>query len=376
MSIIQTFKEIVDNKAYRISSKDRAIFENGNIQSFFGFDNSDMIEFILFDANDNQLPQGESQQLVRYITLNSDNIRDYFLIAKGTTFKAFEFPEYFIDVERLILEAGYSNGIFKTQITLLNKRVGFERNHDKLWIKEISPSRLEVKLLPLKTEESKHTDLEERFDIMVEGGGFRSDIISHVPSLLESINPSEVKNFIITKYTEWYDMFVKEFSITDFDILINTIHTKFIEAAKYEFSNRISDIIDINYGKKREEPPILKLSLDDVISIIENILKGCIDYYLPKQNIEQAEYDIKTDIVTLEFDEDTDGNQSVIIKPIKIIDTPTPIISPRNPINSIKDDVIPSDEFVHSDRSGRISYNPDRIDTLDNYYGDLTSDKL
>ena len=150
---IKSFKEILDNKGYRISSKDRQIFEEGTLQSFFGFSDSDMIEFILYDANDNQLPQGEFGELVKYIPFNSQNIRDYILIPEGTYLQAFQFPkEYFIDVERLIREAGYNNGIFKTQITLLNKRVGFESPNEKLWIKEISPSRTEVKLLPLRND--------------------------------------------------------------------------------------------------------------------------------------------------------------------------------------------------------------------------------
>ena len=77
---IKSFKEIVDNKAYRISAKDREIFEQGTIQSFFGFSDSDMIEFILYDANDNQLPQGDFGELVRYITLSSQNIKDNILL--------------------------------------------------------------------------------------------------------------------------------------------------------------------------------------------------------------------------------------------------------------------------------------------------------
>ena len=66
-----------------------------------------MIEFIVYDANDNQLPQGDDGKLVRYVTLNSQNIKDYFLIADGTKLQAFQFPnEYFIDAERFIREAG------------------------------------------------------------------------------------------------------------------------------------------------------------------------------------------------------------------------------------------------------------------------------
>jgi len=143
---IKTFKDIIDYKGYRINSKDRKIFEEGNLQTFFGFGESDAIEFIVYDVNDNQLPQ-INDELVRYVPMTTQNIKDYFLVAEGTLFQKNQFPsEYFVDAERLLREAGYDNGIFKTQITLLNKRVGSEKNQDKLWISEISPSRTEIYL--------------------------------------------------------------------------------------------------------------------------------------------------------------------------------------------------------------------------------------
>ena len=43
-------------------------------------------------------------------------ITDYFLIAEGTLLEQYRFPkEYFIDAERLLKEAGYENGVFKTK---------------------------------------------------------------------------------------------------------------------------------------------------------------------------------------------------------------------------------------------------------------------
>jgi len=93
---IQFFKDIVDSKGYRINSKDREIFERGDLQSFFGLSDADAIEFIIYDVNDNQLPQ-DKYGLVRYVPLTTQNIRDYFLIADGTLFQAFNFPnEYFL----------------------------------------------------------------------------------------------------------------------------------------------------------------------------------------------------------------------------------------------------------------------------------------
>ena len=287
---IKTFKEIIDNKGYRISSKDRQIFEEGTLQSFFGFSNSDMIEFILYDVNDNQLPQGEFGELVRYIPMTSENIKDYFLIAENTEFQAFRFPsEYFIDAERLINEAGYDNGIFKTQITLLNKRVGFESPNEKLWVKEISPSRTEVRLLPIINDVSKKTDLLPRYDIMKSGSDFRDDIIPYIASFVESINPSEVSGFIKKTYGEkWYNNFISEFGINGLDTLVTKIYNKFRDGVFNEFANRISLVGDVNYGKKKQTKPSLKYSKEDVYKVSQRILVEVIEKYLPKRVIQTS----------------------------------------------------------------------------------------
>jgi hypothetical protein len=285
---IRSFKEIIDNKGYRISSKDREIFEEGTLQSFFGFSDSDMIEFIIYDANDNQLPQGESGELVRYIPLSSENIKDYFLIADGTQFQVFNFPnEYFIDAERLINEAGYNNGIFKTQITLLNKRVGFDNLNEKLWIKEISPSRREVKLLPIKNEVSSQTDLLTRFSTMVNGSSFRDDIIPYIGEFVEKIDPKEIDTFIKSIYSDkWYNKMISEFGIKGFDVMMTRIHKKFAEAMKYEFLNRNSYIGDPNYGNKKPSKDSLSLSKEAVYKTAQRILIECIELYLPQRTIQ------------------------------------------------------------------------------------------
>jgi hypothetical protein len=291
---IQTFKQIIDNQAFRISAKDRAIFEQGTLQSFFGFSDSDMIEFIIYDVNDNQLPQGEFGELVRYVPLNSQNINDYFLIADNTLFQALQFPnEYFIDIERLLTESGYDNGIFKTQITLLNKRVGFESANEKMWIKQISPSRTEVKLLPLINDVSKKTDLLQRFNIFINGGDFKDDVIQYIPNFLDSINPSVVDNFIKTTYGDkWYDKMVREFGIAGLDTLATKIHSKFVEAVKYEFANRESSIKSPIYGNTKPISLPLQLSREDVFKIAQIILIEVVQVYLPARTINtKTEFD-------------------------------------------------------------------------------------
>jgi len=285
---IKKFKDIIDNKGYRINSKDRKIFEEGNLQSFFGFGDKDAIEFIVYDINDNQLPQIDDK-LIRYVTLSTENIKDYFLIAEGTLFEKNQFPsEYFIDVERLLREAGYNNGIFKTQITLLNKRVGSEQPQDKLWISEISPSRTEVRLFPIKNSGYVNTELEKRYSMFIANQQFRDDIINSAFVFLDKITPITISEFIRRKYTnEWFDKFRAEYKISDFETLVTKIHSKFIESAGYYFTNRNSDIRSNSYGKPLTTRPKLDLSKNEIKESCKLLLAKAIDFYLTQLDVKR-----------------------------------------------------------------------------------------
>lgn len=295
---LQNFKNIIDNNAYLISDKDRKIFETGNLASFFGFSESDAIEFIIYDINDNQLPQS-SYGLVRYIYLTTENISDYILIPEGTQLENLNFPkEYFVDIERLLKEAGYENGIFKTQITLINRRVGSERTDDKIWIKDISPSRLEIRLLPLKKPLSNEYDLEQRYNLFTNGAIFNDDIQHNIDTFLSKITPLSIKSYLETKYsTTFIGRLQSEYGIGDVDTFSNTIYTKFVESAKYEFSNRVSDINDINYGMPKSTMPPLGLSLEDIKRICGNLIKNSVNKYLINPSInENIQFTNATDV--------------------------------------------------------------------------------
>lgn len=286
---LKNIKELIDNKGYTINPNDRKIFEEGDLQTFFGFSETDAIEFIIYDVNDNQLNQADGG-LVRYIPLTTQNISDYFLIPDGTIFQKYQLPtEYFIDVERLLAEGGYTNGIFKTQVTLVNKRAGSEKEYDKLWISEISPSRTEVRLFPLKEGLNINESLKERFDIFVSGGEFREDIIPYIFEFLEQIKPNELVSYLNIKYGEaWVTELITEFKISNIDVLITKIYEKFVQASVYEFTNRISKITDINYGKPKPIRPNLRLSKEQVFNICKRLLTEIVQFYLPLQDKAQS----------------------------------------------------------------------------------------
>ena len=282
---IQNIKEIINNRGYVINPDDRKIFEEGDLQSFFGFSENDAIEFAIYDVNNNQLPQLDGTS-VRYIKLTNENINDYFLIPEGTTFQRYQLPkEYFIDIERLMSEAGYTNGIFKTQVTLINKRAGSEKQYDKLWIQEISPSRTEVRLFPLKEGVALSPELKTRFDAFVNDREFREDTIAYLFEFIENIKPIEISTFLKSKYsTFWLDNLVNEFKIASFELFVTTIYEKFVQSCLYEFTNRVSDLTNLNYGKYKSTKPPITLSKELVVSICNKILVETINYYLPRQD--------------------------------------------------------------------------------------------
>lgn len=285
---LSNFKDIITNKAYLINSKDREIFEKGDYQSFFGLSKSDAIEFIIYDVNNNQLPQQSADnQLVRYVPLTNTNIKDYFLIASNTVLQKNKLPaEYFIDAERLIKEAGYNNGIFKTQITLVNHRAGSNKPFDKLWIQEISPSRKEIRLQPLAKGVEANPELKKRYDIFVYDNSFREDTQPFIDSILAKIKPEDISNIILNKYTStWLTRMKTEYALSNFSTFVTNTHSKFLEACKYEFSNKESNIASTDYGKPKTTPPSLDLSKKSITDICTRILVQILDFTMVKPKV-------------------------------------------------------------------------------------------
>ena len=228
---IKNFKSILDKTGYYVSEKDRKIFERGSLPAYFGRGATDTIEFILYDQADNILPQGKDGKTVRYVDITDrESIRKYILIVRP---QSSNMPnEYFVDVEKLINEAGYKNGIFKTQVTLLNKRVGTEKKQNKLWVHEISPSRTEIRVLPMKVSNPKlRNNLLTRYDIFLRDGEFRDDIVNRIQSFQQTLSAETVKKILLNAYgQDWINLVKSEFQVPDIDDFLRRVVEKSKEA--------------------------------------------------------------------------------------------------------------------------------------------------
>lgn len=310
---IKQFKEVIGKKGYKVDSKDRAIFEKEVAKSYFGLGDADTIEFIIYDASDNVLPQGDSGDLVRYVFLSDANINKYFIFTENKSNKRINgAKEYVIDTEQLVRDAGYSNGIFKTQTTLLNRRAGSEKiDKDKLWIHEISPSRTEIRVLPLKDKDEKVLgDLNTRLNIFLKDGQFRDDTIYFVQPFIESLKVEEIINKFLTlngseaSGKSYISLIQKEFKITNFEKFINDIKTKLVEATLYYIQNRETNVASINYGKKLKTANPIELSIVTIRQFVLDTLLQIINYYLPKRDIQEDNILSKDEQITLDATKD------------------------------------------------------------------------
>jgi hypothetical protein len=305
---IKEFKEIVDRKGYLVESEDRKIFEQELTKSNYGLGCNDMIEFILYDSNDNQLPQGEDGKLVKYISIDDADYNKYFLnLPKNPyTNKSNDSDDYIVDLQQLILDSGYSNGIFKTQVTFLNRRVGSEVGLDKTWIHEVSPSRTEIRILPLKNK-STDEDLEKRYSVFTSNSTFRDDIIYNIREYIDSINIEKIKEFItFRKGTEadgkqYINLIKKEFKINNFDSFLLKIRDKWIESIKYYVDGFGWDITNLNYGKPLgNKQDCIELSLKELQTDLESSLIKFVDMFVFKRDIIEDNILTKEEQITLD----------------------------------------------------------------------------
>lgn len=306
---IKDFKNIVDRKGYLVDSEDRKVFEKEISKSNFGLGCADVIEFILYDINNNQLPQGDTGKLVRYIYLDDEKSKEYFLTLPTNSFtkNTKDSQEFVVDLERLIKDAGYSNGSFKTQITLLNRRVGTEEvESNKMWIHEISPSRTEVRILPIRRD-SLNEDLEKRYSIFTNESSFRDDVIYTIQEYVDSCSVEKIKQYILlskgkeTDGTKYINLIKKEFKISNFDEFVLKVKDKWIESLKYFVQGLNWSISSTNYGKPSEEKlDCVELSVDEIKRVAETALINSLEYYLPKRDIQKDNILSKEEQITID----------------------------------------------------------------------------
>ena len=137
----------VENKGQFLQKDDLFIVSKTEIEETdFGDCKYDVMEVSVYDVNSNLLPQ-KSGNNVAYIKTGDIKNYLYNLTNKGGQ------EELAIDAEKLLRDLGFTNGILKLNLNFVRNKVGTDNSLTRVWIHEISPSREEIRIIPLKTKD-------------------------------------------------------------------------------------------------------------------------------------------------------------------------------------------------------------------------------
>ena len=310
---IKGFKDIEQKKGYRVEKKDREIFEREVRRGIFGIDVGDIIEFILYDSSDNPLPQkSANDKPVRYISYTDTNIQKYFSKVNKTKFniKRNGAEEFFIDLETLIKEAGYSQGVFKTSVSLLNRRLGSEeRKFDRAWIHEISPSRTEVRVLPVIDESTgkANEDLDIRYNTFTSGEDFAADVLQYLDEFSAQFDIETILKRMLALRGKVADgqgyikLIQTEFKIDNFERWLSLVKISFDKSLDHYRNNRYSNILEQDkFGKSNGDSFGINFNSKGIISQLCDIGEQCVNYHLPTQDIRRETIRSKTQQKTLD----------------------------------------------------------------------------
>lgn len=278
------------NEGQFLQKDDLFIVSKNEIETTdFGSCKYDVMEVSVYDISNNLLPQ-KSGNNISYI--KTDDIKNYLyeITNKGGQ------KELAINIEKLLKDIGYTNGILKVNINFVKYKVGSEDTLERVWIQEISPSREEIRILPLKTKfKNINTKTKKEFkDLTVLNTEFKYS----KNTLLNTINSFEntflekIDSALETKFgKDFFNTLKKDFGLTKFSDLRTKIYRDFKISVDYYLNNKAYNIKEQNYGKssniKFESCDLY--DFNQMLSEIRTILFNCVDFNLQslkRRNIE------------------------------------------------------------------------------------------
>lgn len=292
-----------DNEGKFLQDKDLFILSKNEIEKTeFGIGKYDVMEVSVYDINNNLLPQ-KSGNNVAYI--KKGDIQNYLY---NITNKVGQ-KELAINVEKLLNSLGFTNGILKVNINFVRNRVGSENELTKVWIQEISPSRNEIRVLPLKTKDENINKItNNQFKNLK---SLNKEFLYYKDALLTSLNSfdntflTKIDSYLETQYgKDYFTTLKRDFGLSQFDKFRTKIFEDFKLSVQYYLTNKYYNVGESNFGKPSAE------RFDDweiydfnmMLSEIQKILNNCIDVnskVLKRRNVEVSQLPKEFSIVEL-----------------------------------------------------------------------------
>jgi hypothetical protein len=278
---IESINNKSSNEGQFLQADDLFIVSKKEIEDTdFGNCKYDIMEVSVYDINTNLLPQ-KSGNNVAYI--KTDDIKNYMYQITNTVGQ----KELAIDIEKLLKDIGFTNGILKVNINFVRYKVGTENELERVWIQEISPSREEIRILPLKTKVTNinNKTKKEFKDLQSLNKNYKYFKLS----LLNSINAFEstflekIDSALETQYgKDFFNILKKDFGLSNFSKIRTNIFTDFKTSVDYYLNNKEYDITQSTFGKKSkirfEDCDVY--DFENLTNEIQVILYKCIDFNL------------------------------------------------------------------------------------------------
>lgn len=279
----------IENEGKYLQAEDIFIVTKNEVEETeFGECKYDVMEVSVYDISNNLLPQ-KSGNNVAYI--KSGDIKNYMYSLTNQGGQS----ELAIDIEKLLKDLGFSNGILKVNINFVRNKVGSDNELSRVWIQEISPSREEVRILPLKTKNDTITNLNKKEFQNLKN--LNKDFKYYKKSLLDSLNSFEnnfltkIDDYLISKYgNDFFNILKVDFGLSRFDNYRKKIFDDYKESVTYYLNNRYYTLGDSNFGKQSEIrfEDCEVYEFDSILRELENILFNCINqnsYFLKRREI-------------------------------------------------------------------------------------------
>lgn len=359
---IESINNKTDNEGQFLQSDDLFIVTKNEIEETdFGDCKYDVMEVSVYDVNNNLLPN-KSGKSVAYIKTGDIKNYMYNLTNKGGQ------KELAIDVEKLLNDLGFTNGILKINVNFVRNKVGSENELTKVWIHEISPSRTEVRIIPLKVSDNNVSNINKKQFLNL--SNLNKDFKYYKKNILDALDSFElehldsVTNHLVNRFgNDFQAILKKDFGLSNFDSFKKRIFNDFKDSVTHYLNNRYYDVTQSNFGKKSEIrfENCEQYDFDKITTDISSILNNCISANtktlkrrdvtiktLPKEfEITELKKEVKDLVGDISIKENkvrnVFSNQNVVnnVKGTSIKEEPIEILPPPqikvDPIEEIKD---------------------------------------
>ena len=282
-----------ENEGKYLQLDDQFIVTKNEIQETdFGECKYDVMEVSVYDINNNLLPHKTGNN-VAYIKTGEIKNYLYNVTNKGGL------KELAIDIEKLLNDLGFTNGILKVNINFVRYRVGTENESTKVWIQQISPSREEIRILPLKTKDDNINKITKKEFNNI--NNLSKDFKYYKKNILDSLDDFEsralttIDDVMVNKFgNDFINILRKDFGLRDFKEFRTRIFVNFRDSIKNWLNNKYYDISDSTFGKPSEIRFIDcdQYDFTSLLNDMKNILNNCISFNIKTLRRRDVQYNV------------------------------------------------------------------------------------